>query len=192
MAGKFSLLTTITSLATVCAVAAPTVDLGYAIHRPSILKAPESSHVYYDFSNIRYAAPPLGPLRFVAPLPPPENRSAGIQDGSYGNVCPQAYPKWLATALKVNNVSYYNGIGNGQTESEDCLFLDVFVPEKVFTNAELPKPVLIWLYGGGWVSGDKKSLTDPIGLLERAQQDLIFVAPNYRVSLFFQRHCHPK
>ena len=88
----------------------------------------------------------------------------------------------------MNKVEYYNGIGAGQTESEDCLFLDVVVPQKVFDagqNGGKLKPVLVWLYGGGWVSGDKRSLTNPLGLLESSDQELIFVAPNYRVCF----HC---
>ena len=186
MAGHILLHTTIACLVSTLAQTAPTsvVDLGYAVHKASVVEAPVSSHVYLDFSNIRYAAPPLDSLRFTAPELPPNNRSAGIQDGSYGNICPQAFPGWIGTALEVNNVSYYNGIGKGQSESEDCLFLDVIVSQKAFKDRRKHlKPVLIWLYGGGWVSGDKNSLTDPIGLLEAAEQDVVFVAPNYRVSI---------
>lgn len=183
---RIVLLAVINLLAPVsaAAVSRPTVDLDYAIYEPSIVKAAVSGNTYYNFTNIRFAAPPVDSLRFAAPQPPLNNRSVGVQDGAYGNICPQAFPSWLITALTVNKVEYYNGIGAGQTESEDCLFLDVVVPEKVFksglTGSE-PKPVLIWFYGGGWVSGDKRSLTDPIGLLESAEQDMIFVASNYRV-----------
>jgi len=121
-------------------------------------------------------------LRFKAPQPPLDALSVGIQDGSYGNICPQGFPSWLSTALETNQVSYYDNIGTGQTEAEDCLFLDVIVPEHIFrSGCQQPKPVLVWLYGGGFVNGDKRSLTDPIGLLESARESLIFVAPNYRV-----------
>ena len=151
-----------------------------------ILQAANSSSKYYSFSNIRYAAPPLGPLRFSKPQPPLNNRSAGIQDGSYGNICPQAFPAWLQTALDVNDVHYYDNVGAGQTQSEDCLFLDVIVPTPLFDRPTpaTGAPVVIWVYGGGYINGDKTSLTNPIGLLEHAYQSAIFVAFNYRVRLY--------
>ncbi|KAI7973720.1 hypothetical protein EIK77_004326 [Talaromyces pinophilus] len=43
-----------------------------------------SSQVYV-FRNIRYAAPPLGELRWSKPAPP--KFIPGIQDGSYGHNC---------------------------------------------------------------------------------------------------------
>lgn len=42
----------------------------------------------YVFKNIRFAAPPIGNLRWAKPAPP--NQQSGVQDGSYGPVCVQA------------------------------------------------------------------------------------------------------
>ena len=42
----------------------------------------------YIFRNIRYAAPPVGELRWAKPAPPPVN--ATLQDGSYGPKCVQS------------------------------------------------------------------------------------------------------
>ena len=47
----------------------------------------------YIFKNIRYAAPPVGDLRWAKPAPP--QNSTTIQDGSYGNKCVQAAIKGL-------------------------------------------------------------------------------------------------
>jgi len=52
---------------------------------------------FYNFSNIRYAAPPVGNLRFAAPQSPAVNRSA-VNTGSQGRICAQADPAWLAIA----------------------------------------------------------------------------------------------
>ncbi len=41
----------------------------------------------YTFKNIRFAAPPVGDLRWAKPAPPQVNKT--IQDGSYGPKCVQ-------------------------------------------------------------------------------------------------------
>ena len=36
-------------------------------------------------------------------------------------------------------------------ETEDCLFLDIYVPRTAINNTEIdPLPVLFWIYGGGF------------------------------------------
>lgn len=40
------------------------------------------------------------------------------------------------------------------TGQEDCLFLDVFIPEEAFT-VTAPVPVVNYIYGGAWISGSK-------------------------------------
>jgi carboxylesterase type B len=84
--------------------------------------------------------------------------------------------------------------------SEDCLFLDVLVPQRVFDRAQCKAPVtkeklvpvIVYFYGGGYVLGDK-SVSDPSGLIQRSQQGgndgVIFVVLNYRVcNSFFLFH----
>lgn len=76
--------------------------------------------------------------------------------------------------------------------TEDCLFLDVVAPKKVFDRAQNKKsvskgflaPVLVWIYGGGYTMGDKNQ-NDPTGLIQRSQKNsdgIVYVALNYRVS----------
>jgi carboxylesterase type B len=147
----------------------------------------------------------LGELRFAAPVPPENNRSAGVQDGSYGPVCPQAAsPAWQQTSQ-----AFLQSLEQGEKnftppalnftvptpdpgESEDCLFLDVLTPKSIFENAGngAGAPVLIWIYGGGYFVGSKNLFGNPAGLLARSGADtistsspeIIYVALNYRVS----------
>ncbi|KAI7070012.1 hypothetical protein KC352_g42657, partial [Hortaea werneckii] len=72
----------------------PIVDLGYELHQAAALN--DSN---YHFTNIRYAAPPLGYNRFRAPQPPAVNRSQ-VQTGLENRICPQANPDWRGIATE--------------------------------------------------------------------------------------------
>lgn len=158
----------------------PVVDLTYALHAPQITTSPDA-RTYYNFSNIRYAAPPVADLRFLAPKDPIDNRSAGVQDGKYGKICPQAYTPWQNSALVT--------APPGEHESEDCLFLDVVVPKGVWDQrCSVSRPVIVWIHGGGFQIGAKYGTPDsnPLGLLDRSFADngegVIWIGLNYRVS----------
>ena len=68
----------------------PVVDLGYELQRATLFN--ESGN-FYNFSNIRYAAPPVGDLRFRAPQPPKRLRGE-VQTGLPDRICAQASPAW--------------------------------------------------------------------------------------------------
>ncbi|KAH7383656.1 Alpha/Beta hydrolase protein [Cadophora sp. MPI-SDFR-AT-0126] len=181
----------------------PTVNLGYTIHQAS------SKNGIYNFTNIRYGQAPIGDLRFRASVAP-KNKSKEVDDGgSYPIVCYQASSDWIITAFRValganaSQLSYtvpalesinVTSIPRPQPgESEDCLFLDVFVPAKIFDarKASAGAPVIVWIHGGGYVSGSKStrgSSGDPTGLLKSAQQNngtgAVFVSLNYRLGAF--------
>ncbi|KKA20555.1 Uncharacterized protein T310_5419 [Rasamsonia emersonii CBS 393.64] len=70
--------------------------------------------------------------------------------------------------------------------TEDCLFLDVLTPKKVFKHRK-KAPVIVWIYGGAYVAGDKTA-SDVTGLVRRSMEDggkgIVLVAINYRVGAF--------
>lgn len=84
------------------------------------------------FRGIRFAAPPVGPLRWRAPKPVP--RWKGVADAVAPHAaCPQpSYGSWNQAAADAS--------------AEDCLFLDVRTPR---LDAKAKLPVLVWIHGGG-------------------------------------------
>lgn len=159
----------------------PVVDLDYALYAPQITTSPDE-RIYYNFSNIRYAAPPVDSLRFQLPQDPVNNRSAGVQDGTYGKICPQSYTPWQNTKLVT--------APPGELESEDCLFLDVVVPDQIWNHrCNSSRPVMVWIHGGGFQIGAKWGgpMTNPLGLQDRSFDEdgegAIWVGLNYRVRL---------
>lgn len=166
----------------------PTVDLGYARYRPTDVNY---TGAYYNFSNIRYAAPPIGDLRWRAPQDPmTDNRN--VQDGSLGFICPQAAPLWFSrgnTALG-NLSAVIPPSASSQTENEDCLFLDVIAPTKSFPARFQRKrlvPVLVNIHGGGFWIGEKRALYPPNGLFQAGDDNFIYVSINYRVTFPFSQ-----
>ncbi|KAK1755691.1 putative esterase and lipase [Echria macrotheca] len=149
----------------------------------------------YIFRNIRYAAPPVGNLRWAKPAPPqPEST---LQDGSYGHKCVQSAISGMNLVGPGNNfpagaaVNQFLGgipIPLFQGGDEDCLFLDVYVPAKALKNPSLKLPVVVWIYGGAYVFGSKDTLQpelpfyDGSGMMSKG--DMIFVAMNYRLGAY--------
>ena len=74
----------------------PTVDLGYEIHQAL---AYNDTFDFYTFSNIPFAQPPVGDLRFAAPQPPLNSESKTPNNGSGLRICPQASAGWSGIAV---------------------------------------------------------------------------------------------
>lgn len=65
-------------------------------------------------------------------------------------------------------------------ESEDCLTLNVYVPEKQAKKKNKPYAVMVWIHGGVLVKGNK-DFQD--GLYLAALGDVIVVTMNYRLGI---------
>jgi para-nitrobenzyl esterase len=110
------------------------------------------------FLGIPYAAPPVGALRWEPPQPPAA--WAGIRNAiAFANHCPQ---------LK-------SPFGLPST-TEDCLYLNVFAPRGTKPGAKLP--VMVWIHGGAFVSGESDDY-DPDRLVA---EHTIVVTLNYRLG----------
>lgn len=115
------------------------------------------------FRGIPYAAPPVGDLRWRPPAP--VAAWSGTRDASrYGAACMQPSDKQHESWARV-----------GAT-SEDCLFLNVWRPERPGTY-----PVMVFLHGGGFTYGAAGvPLYDGAKL---ARRGVVVVTMNYRLGL---------
>ena len=117
-----------------------------------------------SWKGIPFAAPPLGDLRWRAPQPAAS--WDGVREAAeYAHDCMQKPFDGDAAPL-------------GTPPSEDCLYANVWRPE----HAEGKLPVVVWIYGGGFVNGGGPPPTYSGAAL--ARQGVLFFSFNYRVGRF--------
>ncbi|KAL5420276.1 hypothetical protein PMIN03_000103 [Paraphaeosphaeria minitans] len=153
------------SAAPLAAIGSPSVDLGYARY-DGTLDSPSGINI---FKGIRYAAPPVGNLRFAAPQLPMENRTAPMPATIDCPACPQT----RAGRDMPDAYGFTSALGN-----EDCLYLNVYAPSNS-TNL----PVFFWIHGGGYGLFSARGL-DPTEFLETNGNGSIFVIIQYRLGAF--------
>ena len=156
----------------------PIVDLGYATHRPTFTNATESGQRLDIYKNIRFAHPPTGDLRFRKPKTPPPAQD-GIQCGEQ----PEEETVCISSIPKEYPFPGFNGTSFGH---DDCLFLDVYVPEGTKPGDKLP--VLQWILGSAYTFSSKDWI-NPLGLHDgssRPGQRFISVVNNYRYVPVFK------
>ncbi|RHZ49641.1 uncharacterized protein CDV56_102850 [Aspergillus thermomutatus] len=121
-----------------------------------------------EYLGIPFAQPPVGNLRFAAPLA--VTRSSGIINAT-------------------SYVSYFHEfctIADDATESEgdilneDCLTINIWTKPQ---QGEKQKAVLFWIYGGGFAIG---STASPVydGSILADENDVVVVSFNYRLNIF--------
>jgi para-nitrobenzyl esterase len=117
------------------------------------------------FRGVPYAAPPVGPLRWRAPQP--AQPWSGVRPAfEFGFDCPH-----------VDDPG--DPLAGTRPHSEDCLTLNVWAPMQ---SGAKPKPVLVWLHGGGWTNG-AASATAYDGA-PFARRGVVVVTLNYRLGRF--------
>lgn len=123
------------------------------------------------FKGIPFAAPPIGPFRWKAPQP--------VQPWSGIKVC----DKFSASPMQASPAPFSMWTEEflipKEPISEDCLYLNVWSGA---SSAKEKRPVLVWIYGGGFTSGGSAC---PIYDGEAmAKKGIVFVSINYRVGIF--------
>jgi para-nitrobenzyl esterase len=118
------------------------------------------------FRGIPYAAPPVGDRRWRPPQP--VRAWTGVREcSSFGPSCPQG------------GAPDRRGPLSG-SQSEDCLYLNVWTPAR---TASERLPVMVWIHGGGFVSGSG-SLPARYGESLSGQERVVVVSFNYRLGVF--------
>jgi para-nitrobenzyl esterase len=111
------------------------------------------------FRGIPYAEPPVGALRFAAPRPAPG--WTGVRDAlTFGPAAPQG---WLS--------------GRPGSAGEDWLTINVWSP-----GLDAGLPVMVWIYGGGYVFGSADRPEYDGGRLARDGR-VVLVTFDYRLGV---------
>ena len=123
------------------------------------------------FKGIPFAAPPIGELRWKVPQPVASWTDVKKCDAfgpSPMQASPAPFSMWSEEFLIPK-----------EPISEDCLYLNVWTGATTSTEK---RPVLVWIYGGGFASG---GTAVPIYDGEAmAKKGIVFVSVNYRVGIF--------
>ena len=125
----------------------------------------EEEHGVASWLGIPYAKPPVNERRFKAPEYVDE--SDGVFEAKYygkGAFGSTGYPDCVQ-----------------KLESEDCLYLNIWVNEDDKTEK---KPVMVWIHGGAYVVGSGSQASYSGANLVQEQSDIILVNINYRLNMY--------
>lgn len=161
MRGKLTLM-----LTTFAAAALPGAALGQSTQAridSGTIRGNEAEGVL-SWKGIPFAQPPVGDLRWRAPQP--ARPWTGVRETTqYSNDCMQVpFPSDAAPL--------------GTKPAEDCLYANVWRP----AGAQRKLPVMVWIYGGGFVNGGASPPTYAGANL--AREGIVFVSFNYRLGRF--------
>jgi para-nitrobenzyl esterase len=118
------------------------------------------------FKGIPYAAPPVGPLRWKPPQP--VRSWVGVR--SAVDYPPRA----------IQGRIYSDMVFHDAGPSEDCLYLNIWMPENHPETKLLP--VMVWIHGGGFIAGSTSEPRQDAGNLSK--KGVMVVSLGYRLGVF--------
>ncbi|CAH1248586.1 BCHE [Branchiostoma lanceolatum] len=131
------------------------------------------------FLGLPFAVPPVGELRWKPPEVYNTSWAPAVRDGTLpGPACRQ--PKCGPT---YNDVQHICNRDANRTQSEDCLYLNIFAPKCALNSTVTPLPVLFWIHGGNYRIGTGAALVYDGRFLANKTQTVV-VTINYRLGAF--------
>lgn len=155
----------------------PVVDLGYAKYAGWTNSTIGISY----FRGLHYAQPPTGDLRWQQPVPIESSTNLTgqtIDATSIAPACIPGYPEWNYASATAPGSFAYDAYG----QDEDCLILDVLVPETP-QNISGGLPVFFQIHGGGYTEGSAQSYPGD-ALVHASDGGLIYVSIQYRLGIY--------
>ncbi|SFB71277.1 carboxylesterase/lipase family protein [Butyrivibrio sp. YAB3001] len=141
-----------------------------------------TDHSVKVYAGIPYAKPPVGELRFKEPMEPDSWDGIRACD-KFGPMAMQTRGSVLYDSLShiLGWHDYKVKFGDEYVEevSEDCLYLNIFSPEK---KSEELLPVIFYIHGGSLTTG-QSSYSEYRGE-DLAQKGVVFVNFAYRLGVF--------
>jgi len=134
-----------------------------------------------SFKGIPFAKPPVGDLRFHAPVPV-EKWDGVLEAYKFGPIAVQPTPYYDPNDIYCREWSVDREI----PMSEDCLYLNVWTPAKA---ADEKLPVYVWIYGGGFQTGFTAEMEFDGERI--ARRGIVVVTLCYRLNMFGFM-CHPE
>ncbi len=125
-------------------------------------------HGVMEFLGIPYAAPPVGALRWQPPQPP-ASWTQPLDATKFGNTCPQ-----------ITELGVFAG---PVSDTEDCLYLNVFTTALGPPQGAGKYPVLLWIHGGGLVDGESNDYNASKLAKGGPAGPTVVVTINYRLGL---------
>ena len=141
----------------------------------------------YRFLGVRYAKPPVGPLRFQPPVKP-DVSDVVVDCKQYALKCWQTdtprieVPEVANSPYNISNQKIVTGnmeMGKGPM-SEDCLALNIWTPD---LTEGMDLPVMVWCHGGGNLAGSAECPHQD-GFNMAKKNNVVMVSFSHRLSLF--------
>lgn len=127
----------------------------------------------YVYKGVPYAKPPIGQLRWHAPMP--MEKWDGIIDATnFQSRCAQPGEEPGSFYYK----EFFSDKAFVPAMSEDCLYLNIWTPRETSKKC----PVAIWYHGGGYVAGHSTEIEFDGDCY--AKRGIILVTVTYRLGIF--------
>ncbi|XP_054164718.1 carboxylesterase 1C-like [Oppia nitens] len=127
----------------------------------------------YQYLGVPYAEPPVGNLRFQRPQE--LNESKILRDVT------ELAPTCIQMRHLPQLINPLLNVDEEHKTSEDCLYLNIYVPKQLSTAKHTSLPIMVWLPGEGYDFADARQFD---GSFLASLGNVIVITVQYRVGVF--------